>query len=47
MSQEVSHVPFYDLGRVFVDFRLHERRDPQPYTSPPSGIWRVSECRTN
>jgi len=44
---EISHVSFYDLGRAFVDFRLREHRNPEPYTSPPSGVWRVSECRTN
>ena len=38
---------FYDLGRAFVDFRLRERRNPEPYTSPPSGVWRVSDCRTD
>ena len=46
-SGEISHVSFYDLGRAFVDFRLRERRNPEPYTSPPSGVWRVSECRSN
>jgi hypothetical protein len=44
---EISHVSFYDLGRAFVDFRLREHRNPEPYTSPPSGVWRVSECRTD
>jgi hypothetical protein len=44
---EIGHVSFYDLGRAFVDFRLRERGDPEPYTSPPSGVWRVSECRSN
>jgi hypothetical protein len=44
---EISHVSFYDLGRAFVDCRLREHRNPEPYTSPPSGVWRVSECRTN
>ena len=44
---EISHVSFYDLGRAFVDFRLRERRNPEPYTSPPSGVWRVSDCRTD
>jgi hypothetical protein len=44
---EISHVSFYDLGRAFVDFRLREHRNPDPYTSPPSGVWRVSECRTD
>jgi hypothetical protein len=34
---EISHVSFYDLGRAFVDFRLREHRNPDPYTSPPSG----------
>ena len=46
-SGEISHVSFYHLGRAFVDFRLRERRNPEPYTSPPSGVWRVSECRSN
>jgi hypothetical protein len=46
-SGEIGHVSFYDLGRAFVDFRLRERRNPEPYTSPPSGVWRVSECRTH
>jgi hypothetical protein len=44
---EIGHVAFYDLGRAFVDFWLRERRNPEPYTSPPSGVWRVSECRTH
>jgi hypothetical protein len=44
---EISHVSFYDLGRAFVDFRLREHRNPDPYTSPPSGVWRVSECRSD
>ncbi|ANY77371.1 hypothetical protein BB934_03315 [Microvirga ossetica] len=46
-SQEISHVSFYHLGRAFVDIRLRERRNPEPYTSPPSGVWRVSDCRTD
>jgi hypothetical protein len=46
-SGEIGHVAFYDLGRAFVDFRLRERRTPEPYTSAPSGVWRVSECRTH
>ena len=46
-SAEISHVSFYDLGRAFVNFRLRERRNPKPYTSPPSGVWRVSDCRTD
>jgi hypothetical protein len=46
-SAEISHVSFYHFGRAFVDFRLRERRNPEPYTSPPSGVWRVSDCRTD
>ena len=46
-SGEIGHVSFYDLGRAFVDFRLRERGESGPYTSPPSGVWRVSECRSN
>jgi hypothetical protein len=46
-SGEIRHVSFYDLGRAFVDFRLRERGNPEPYTSPPSGVWRVSECRSS
>jgi hypothetical protein len=42
---EIGHLSFYDLGRAFVDFRLRGRRNPEPYASPPSGIWHVTACR--
>jgi hypothetical protein len=42
---EIGHMSFYDLGRTFVDFRLRGRRNLEPYTFPPSGIWHVIECR--
>jgi hypothetical protein len=42
---EIGHVSFYDLGRAFVDFRMRTSRTVEPYTSPPSGVWRVSGCR--
>ena len=42
---EIGHMSFYDLGRTFVDFRLRGRRNLEPYTSPPSGIWHVTACR--
>jgi hypothetical protein len=42
---EIGQISFLDLGRGFVDFRLRERPEPEPYTSPPSGVWKVTECR--
>jgi hypothetical protein len=42
---EIGQISFLDLGRGFVDFRLRERPGPEPYTSPPSGVWKVTECR--
>jgi hypothetical protein len=42
---EIGQVSFYDLGRAFVDFRMRTSRTVEPYTSPPSGVWRVSGCR--
>jgi hypothetical protein len=42
---EIGQISFLDLGRGFVDFRLRERPVPEPYTSPPSGVWKVTECR--
>lgn len=44
---EIGHVSFLDLGRAFVDFRMRRSRNPEPYTSPPSGLWNVAECRAN
>jgi hypothetical protein len=41
---EIGQISFLDLGRGFVDFRLRERPQPEPYTSPPSGLWKVTEC---
>ena len=42
---EIGQISFFDLGRGFVDFRLRERPQPEPYTAPPSGLWKVTECR--
>ncbi len=42
---EIGQISFLDLGQGFVDFRLRERPEPEPYTSPPSGVWKVTECR--
>jgi hypothetical protein len=42
---EIGRISFVDLGRGFVDFRLRERPQPEPYTTPPSGLWKVTECR--
>jgi hypothetical protein len=44
---EIGQISFLDLGRGFVDFRLSERPQPEPYTTPPSGLWKVTECRAN
>lgn len=44
---ETGQISFLDLGRGFVDFRLHERPNPEPYTSPPSGLWMVAEGRAD
>lgn len=41
----IGQISFLDLGRGFVDFRLRERPQPEPYTAPPSGLWKVTECR--
>jgi hypothetical protein len=42
---EIGQISFLDLGQGFVDFRLRERPQPDPYTTPPSGLWKVTECR--
>jgi hypothetical protein len=42
---EIGQISFLDLGRGFVDFRLRERPQPEPYTAPPSGLWKVTECQ--
>ncbi len=42
---DIGLISFLDLGRGFVDFRLRERPQPEPYTTPPSGLWKVTECR--
>ena len=44
---EIGHISFHDLGRVFVDFRMRTSRNVEPYTSPPSGLWNVTDCRPN
>jgi len=44
---EVSYIAFLDLGRAFLDFRSREGQQPDPYTTPPSGLWEVAECRRN
>jgi hypothetical protein len=42
---EIGQISFLDLGRGFVDFRLRERPQAESYTAPPSGLWKVTECR--
>jgi hypothetical protein len=42
---EIGQISFLDLGRGFIDFRLRERPQPEPCTFPPSGLWKVTECR--
>jgi hypothetical protein len=42
---EIGHVSFLELGRSFVDFRMRRSRDVEPYISPPSGLWHVTDCR--
>jgi hypothetical protein len=42
---EIGQISFLDLGRGFIDFRLRERPQPEPYTAPPSGLWKVTECQ--
>jgi hypothetical protein len=42
---EIGQISFLDLGRGFVDFRLRECPQPELYTSPPSGLWKVTRCR--
>jgi hypothetical protein len=44
---EIGRVSFLDLGRAFVDFRMRRSRNIEPYTSPPSGLWNVADCRPN
>jgi hypothetical protein len=41
---EVGQISFADIGRAFLDFRLREGRQPEPYTFPSSGIWKLTEC---
>ena len=42
---EIGQISFLDLGRGFVDFRMRERPQPEPYTTPPSGLWKLAECQ--
>jgi hypothetical protein len=42
-----GYLAFLDLGRAFLDFRLRDGQQPDPYTSPPSGLWEVAECQAN
>jgi hypothetical protein len=44
---EVGYIAFQDLGRAFVEFRLRQGQQPDATTSPPSGLWHVSECQAN
>jgi hypothetical protein len=44
---EVGRIAFLDLAHAFVSFRLRERPNPEPSTSPPSAPWKVAECRTD
>jgi hypothetical protein len=44
---EVGHMSFLELGRAFVDFRMRRSRNVELYTSPPSGLWHVTDCRPN
>jgi hypothetical protein len=43
----IGQVSFLDLGRAFVDLRMRRSRNIEPYTSPPSGLWNVADCRLN
>jgi hypothetical protein len=45
--REVGYIAFLDIGRAFLDFRSREGQQPDPYTTPPSGLWEVAECRGN
>ena len=42
---DVGHVSFLELGRAFVDFRMRRSRNVEPYTSPPSDLWHLTDCR--
>jgi hypothetical protein len=44
---EVGSISFLDLGRAILGFCLREGQQPDPYTSPPSGLWDLAECRAN
>jgi hypothetical protein len=44
-QSEIGQISFLDLGRGFVDFRLHERLQPELYTAPSLGARKVTECR--
>ena len=44
---EIGHMSFLEMGRAFVDFRMRRNRNVEPYTSPPSGLWHVKDCRPN
>jgi hypothetical protein len=44
---EIGQISFLNLGRGFVDFRLREHPQLEPYTSPPSGLWKVTACQAN
>ena len=46
-QDEAGYIAFQGLGRAFVDFRRRQGQQPDPSTSPPSGLWKVAECRTN
>jgi len=45
-TEAIGHVSFLDLGRAFLDLRMRGGRNPEPYSSPPSGLWTVAECRS-
>ncbi|MFC4170566.1 hypothetical protein ACFOYU_00610 [Microvirga sp. GCM10011540] len=44
-TAEIGHVSFLELGQAFVDFRMRRSPNVEPYTSPPSGLWHVTDCR--
>ncbi|MXQ14089.1 hypothetical protein [Microvirga makkahensis] len=47
LDGEIGRVSFLDMGRAFVDFRMRSSRSVEPYTSPPSGLWNVTNCRSS
>jgi hypothetical protein len=42
----VSALSFLDLAKAFLDYRSGSGSQSDPYSSPPSGLWQVTECRS-